>query len=923
MIRVSVVRARTFLLLGSTALAAVAVAPQARAAEADTADAAADAATAAAADDEIVVTGSRPIAESEAAALEVQRESPSLVSVVASDSVGRLPDQNIAQAVSRLPGVAVQRDQGQARYINLRGSPLNWTTLSFNGVTVVSPEGRDARFDSIPSAIASQIIVRKAVTPDLSSETIAGNIDIVTRSAFDYEGFRLAGKLGYGVIDLGDTDEYEASIVVSNRWETGIGDVGFVASGSYYERGIATDNWETDWERVSQDARPGAADRFWARETERKFYRATRANYSGSFRLDWSPTSDHRVFAEGIYTAFTDDERRDNYIFDFDDQQNRLPQTACPAAPLAQPPAGTTGYADVCTGNSPFAGTVYGIDINANILVRDFRQSIFSSTLGGDHEFGDEWKLRWRGNFSTSVDDRSAPAQFNFESPGFNNAANIGQRPTVQYDLTDRDASFIQLFRTTVGAGNQLTRGAAVASILDFNLPLNRVRSLDAKDITDAYTGKFDLSRRTDFLGETTFTFGAQVDQRTKTSRDDLLDINLAQANTAGIANTIQAYVGEDRYVGTIAPGYDVRFFDEDFLLREKDKAFAANFTRTRQVANAYEVRERVYAGYVSALTQFDWGSVLAGARLERTENRSSAVATINNVATPLTVERSDTRVFPNVNVNVDVREDQKLRLTFSTGAARPDYDVLRPNVTINDANRTISGGNPDAKPETARGVDAYYEWYIQPQGYFAIGAYYKDVDDVLFSSSRQAGDAFNSNGVDRSDYTFSGIVNGGSGYVYGFEGALQLQLDPFIEGSGVPAWLGGFGFQANATVNRSRATTPAGRRVKFPGTSDLVYNLGLYYEKYGLSVRAQYQWRDDWADFIATTDADGGDGFWRADGELDISARYAVTPSFEVFVDWANVLDGPGVRYTFDRRYTIEYEEFGTRVVGGVRVTF
>ena len=99
---------------------------------------------------DVVVTGSRPIAGSEAAALQAQRTSPSLVSVIASDSIGRLPDQNVAQAVSRLPGVAVQRDQGQARYVNLRGSPIKCTTLSFDGINVVSPEGRDARFDSTP-----------------------------------------------------------------------------------------------------------------------------------------------------------------------------------------------------------------------------------------------------------------------------------------------------------------------------------------------------------------------------------------------------------------------------------------------------------------------------------------------------------------------------------------------------------------------------------------------------------------------------------------------------------------------------------------------------------------------------------------------------------------------------------------------------
>ncbi len=91
-----------------------------------------------------MVVGSRPIAESEAAALRVQRNSPSLIAVVSSDAVGRLPDQNIAAATGRLPGVAVQRDQGQARYLSLRGGPITWSTLSFDGITVISPKAATA-----------------------------------------------------------------------------------------------------------------------------------------------------------------------------------------------------------------------------------------------------------------------------------------------------------------------------------------------------------------------------------------------------------------------------------------------------------------------------------------------------------------------------------------------------------------------------------------------------------------------------------------------------------------------------------------------------------------------------------------------------------------------------------------------------------
>ena len=157
--------------------------------------------------EDVVVTGRRPIAESEAAALLIQRNSDSLVSVISADSVGQLPDQNIAFAVGRLPGVGVQRDQGQARYVNLRGAPLTWTTLSIDGITTVSSEGRDSRYDSLPSAIASQVIVRKAVTPDMTGETISGNVDLRTRGAFDYTDAHLAGKLGFGYGELGERPE--------------------------------------------------------------------------------------------------------------------------------------------------------------------------------------------------------------------------------------------------------------------------------------------------------------------------------------------------------------------------------------------------------------------------------------------------------------------------------------------------------------------------------------------------------------------------------------------------------------------------------------------------------------------------------------------------------------------------------------------
>ncbi len=889
---------------------------------------------------EIIVTGSRPIAESEAAALEVQKNSDSLVTVAASDSVGRLPDQNIAQATSRLPGVAVERDQGQARYISLRGAPNYWTTLSFDGINVVSPEGRDARFDSVPSAIAGKIIVSKAVTPDMPGETVSGNVNVITRSAFDYPGLHMAGKAGMGFAELGDRKEYEASAVVSNRFKAGDGEIGVLLSGSYYERNMVTDNFETDYERVSQDKRPGNATRFWAQEAENKLYRLTRRNLSASGRIDWQPDADNTISLRSIYTIFKDDEARDNYRFDLDDRQSDLVSSsdACPTTVNTTP--ATTGYADVCIGNTPQKGTIYGIDIRQRSTLRAFRQSIFTNTLAGDHAFGDGWKLSWLGNYTQSKDDRSVVGEASWDSPSARSA-----RPTVAYDFSDPDRSRLTLYKTIqLSDPTRYQAGAQVTAIDTFTKPLSQFSMLDAVDTTKAYTAKLVVARETRFLGgDATLKAGFQFDQRTKVVDEAQILLNTAaQFATVGIPTDYNQFSLDKAFLGKIPMGYTFRYFDTD-KMRAVSQAARDNFVFTPNTGNIYDVREQVYAGFVMGTVRYDWGSVVGGIRVEHVGNRGIAEASVGGVTGLVTAESSQTLAFPSLHVNYNVDDTKKLRLAFNSGAARADYDQLRPNVTVNDSNQTISGGNPAVKPERAYGVDAYFEWYVRPQGYLMAGLFYKKVQDVLYRQTRTFGsNALDSSGIDRSGYAFSGVTNGGDGRVFGAEVAAQLQVEPWTEALGLPEWIGGFGVSANLTLNDSRVTKPAfgaipARKVRLPGTSDVVYNVGAYYEKYGLSLRLQYQRRSAWLDGIADDLTDGGDTYWAADDEMDFSARYAVTKNFEVYFDASNLLNKPGRRYSEpgnlltasgvptarNTAQTIEWERFGRRFTGGVRVNF
>jgi TonB-dependent receptor len=922
-------------------LAAVAAIPQAAFAQAQTAEE-----PATEEGEEIIVDGTRPIAESEAAALRTQRLSDNLVSVLSADSVGRLPDQNIAQATGRLPGLAVERDQGQARYISVRGAPNYWTTLSFDGINIVSPEGRDARFDSIPSAIASQVIVSKAITPDMPGETVSGNVNVITRSAFDYDGLRVFGKGGGGFVELGERREYEANLVVANRFDVGgLGEIGVVLSGSYYERNMLTDNFEIDWERVSQDTSQGNQSRFWARETENKLYRLTRKNWSASGRIDWRPNDDNQISLRSVYTIFTDDEARDNYIFDFDDRQSdaRAVSGNCTITPTTAPT--NSAYADICLGNTPLIGTVYGIDINQRSTLRAFEQSIFTNTIEGKHTFGDSGlRLEWLGNYTRSRDDRSVTGEARWNSPGTRT-----DRPTVAYDFTNPQLARVQLFRTLQLSGpTRFAAGAPVSAIDAFVKPLGQFRTADLVDDTDAYTGRAILAYETGFLGgDATFKVGFQYDQRTKASfNSEILLTSAADYSRIGITTDFNAFSLNAPFSGDIPLGYTFRYFDAA-AMTSAAAAARANFGSARLTDEDYDVRETILAGFVMGTLKYDWGSILGGVRVERVENRG--IANIPGTATALTAEASNTLYFPSLHVNYNVSPNGKARIGFTTGAARADYDLLRPNVQINDANLTISGGNPAIKPERSWGLDGYLEWYIAPQGFMSIGVYYRNVRDVLYTDRRTFGsDALNFGGIDRSDYIFSGIANAGEGRIIGIEMAAQLQLDPWVEDLGLPEFMGGFGITANLTLNDSEATKPAflsgtgtvivpQRTVRLPGTSDVVYNIGAYYEKYGFSARLQYQKRSAWLDGIANDLTDAGDTYWAADEELDLSVRYAITNNFEVYFDASNLTNQPGRRFSepgnlltaagtpteFTDNLTIEWERFGRRYTGGVRITF
>ena len=864
---------------------------------------------------DVVVVGRRPQAESEAAALQIQRSSTALVNVVSADAIGHFPDQNIAAALGRLPGVAVERDQGQERSISLRGAPSRWSTISFDGVNVIAPGGKSARTDTIPAAIAKTVAVRKAVTAAMSGETLAGNIDITTRGAFDYPDLAASLNLGYGYNDLGGRSQYDVGGFIADTFADGR--FGVALSASRYERNMITDNFETDWEVASEDREPGAETRTWADAHQNKLYRLTRSNTAYAGRFDYRPSDEHRFFFSSIYTEFTDDEMRNAHEFDLDDSALRTDGAAV-----------TRGYADVRAGNTAVQGTIYGVELDSTLNVNHTKESIFTNTLGGEQRFGD-WGVSWRLNYTQSKAEGGPSFNSSWRSPRPGGTVDYSLRPTVVYDFTNREQHGVQLFETIVNPDGTFSRGASKRSLDPQDYEFVYLRSTTRLQDSRSYSARVDVTRDLTLFGRSTeLQFGAQYDDRSKEDTRQTLEIVPAMLKAAGVAFPSPAdFAINDPYKGDLPLGYAFRYFSESGAKAIWNDLHGRGLSRVQantSETNNYKVSEKVLAGYAMATTYFDWGNILFGVRAERVENEGEALVNKGSGFEQVRVGDDNIVVLPSAHLNWDISDQLKLRLSANTGAARPDFSLLRPNYSVSDENEIISGGNPSAGPEKAVGVDAYLEWYLPTGAFFSVGAYYKHLSDVLFSIEypRFDSDVLNQPGLDRSEYAYATTDNGGSGYLGGFEIAASQTLEPFADRLGLPDWASGFGVRGNLTLNTSETETPDGRKVPLPGASDLIYNAALSYERYGLSTSLSWQYRTEWLDSLGDGDI-LGDGYWDEVGRLDFRASYAFNDNAEIYFDANNLLNEPGIRYQGETWRVSEYERFGARYMIGLRLNF
>ena len=246
-----------------------------------------------------------PFLESQASALNQQKTSVNIKNIVASDQIGRFPDPNAAEAVQRMPGVTLQRDQGEGRFVIVRGTEPRLTNVTINGERISAPEGdiRYVALDVIPADLLQAIEVTKALTPDMEADAIGGSVNLITKMAPQKTRYSLTAGAGYN--DISDDGLYTVNGAYGTRVMDGA--LGLIFAGNYMNTDRGSDNFEPSY----SDGDLGAL--------EVRDYTINRKRYGMTSSIDYQASDRSDYFVRGIFSKFDDQEFRRTLISEVED----------------------------------------------------------------------------------------------------------------------------------------------------------------------------------------------------------------------------------------------------------------------------------------------------------------------------------------------------------------------------------------------------------------------------------------------------------------------------------------------------------------------------------------------------------------------------------------------------------------------------
>jgi TonB-dependent receptor len=819
--------------------------------------------------DELVVTGQR---YSQEKAIEAKRNATAVIDAISADDIGRLADKNVAENLERLPGVGIVYDQGEGRYVAIRGMDTQFNNVTLNGVEVGNPDGNDPRvpLDVVGGQLLGRIEVVKVVTSDMDGQGIGGAVNLVTQSPFDFKQnvfARGSAQVGYQDFNKKKTplqgDATVGGIFGDGKWGALFGVNG--STRTFRSNGLFPD----DWRAVAGSARGGLP-------TTLKYtnYSIKRERIGVSVALEFRPTDTDKFYLRGLYSKFTENEHRQRFRADF-------------GANLANVAFNADGY----------TGTSANVDAREDLREEHKQKSIASVSVGGAHERG-PWKADY--DLSYGYDEVVEPNRlWQFRSVTPNAAVDFDMRPL--------------LF-----TGN-------VRNLPTSNLGFRQYQEQDENGNETNYAAKFNLRRDIDVGDGGYIKAGVKVRDENK-KFDGKLSVwdrasgaNRFTLADFGLQGPNEAVEFDDRTypMNYVIDSAAVTAFTDANLAGPK---FVRNVATSLQndVLNDFKLDQRIYAAYGMADVRFGQLRVIGGLRVERTETNVDGYRLSNGVAGPVSSSNDYTDVLPNLQLRFEPREDLVIRAAYSRTLGRPAFTQLKVSGTLTFTPSTggqfegdLSEGNVDLKPYISDNLDLTAEWYFAPGGLISAAAFHKQIKNPIYSFSETL------SGVVIDGRTFSRLGytqprNADKGHISGIELGYQQQF------TFLPGLLSGFGVAANATFTDSSVTVPGRGKADFQSQSDVLYGVQLFYQKG--PVEAALSYHDTGKNLLTLGSTPLTDTYSDDYKRLDAKASYALNERVQVFAEMQNLTDEILRQYIGQRRdWITDYERLGRTYYMGV----
>lgn len=892
--------------------------------------------------EEVVVTGIRA---SLTRSLDVKRNSDKVVDSISAEDVGQFPDNNIADSLQRITGVAIDRSGGEGQFITVRGLGPEFNTVLVNGRTMATENaGREFSFDVLASDIISRAEVYKTATPDIQEGGIGAVVNVVTGRPLNTDGTNFSYSLGAINDTLASETSPEASLLYStvNSDKT----FGFLGSISYSEREGQRDFANGQFTAGSQQTvnapvtavglgpeALGSSASNVVRQRTLNFSRET----SSRDRLTANATLQAKVGETGELTI-------DGLFSKFDISSREIRAAYFLAGPfidLQTNGNGTTtsfslpGRTDFIA-NNPDLGLSGG---QLDTVITSSNRETESSLLGVNYT----WES---GDFSYAADLSTSSA----ESERLNPFVVIGSLATTSplYELTSGGGGDVPTI-SNLGS-SQADPNAQRAHFINFQ------RDNVEDDILE---GRFDVDWNIDNGSLSEIEFGFSYSNREKTGRFAQANDNSRCAFCGYNVLTDTSILNPESF-GSFLPDASGRisipdaFFSVDpiaqmqFLSRPdvlRDPAQTPGLTPAEREARAQlieqggipgniyspedvpsrsrNVEEDVQAVYLNSVWESDRWSANFGVRIAKTETTSIGFGQeVTSIAVPpgdnqlritlgdpMPIRRTSsyTNVLPSFNLKYDLSENQLLRFALSQTVTRPTVTSLGTDNSFSGrvGSAQSGGGNPDLEPFESTNLDISYEHYFSDLSFLGVAVFHKEFDQFLESQTLP---------LELLGFTFEDTRtrNGEEGSISGLEIAGQHTFD------------NGLGFAANYTYVDSgveRAAGSAAADCDFNGLSENSVNVSGFYETEKISARLSYNWRDEF--LVGCFSSRGLPQNREAFGQVDFSASYNLTDTLQLYLSGINILDEDTRDFTvFEERF-LNYEDTGSRYTLGLRGKF